>query len=129
MRAVSIRQPYATMIAEGRKTLEIRSWPVRKGPVVICSTLRPRLAGYPRGVMLCTVDIVGCRPFKPHDFAAAGNVAWKPDLFAWELANVRVVPHHPVDGRRGIFEVEIPEGAPDAPRDMELGFGKERKDE
>lgn len=120
MKALSVKNPHAHRIATGEKTLEIRSWPTRhRGPVLICVSGRPdrqamaaasasRLAGdgrhLPAGVMLCIVDVVGCRPMTAED-AKAACTEFIPGHFAWELANVRAVKPVPIKGRLMLFTV------------------------
>ncbi len=107
MKALSVRQPWADLIASGKKTIEMRSRPTRyRGPLVICSTKVGKVPGTTR----CIVDVVDCREFTRKDAAAA---CWKPDrapgtpyAFSWVLANVRPVTQRPVRGRLGIFDLE-----------------------
>ena len=82
MKGLSVRQPHAERIASGIKTLEIRSRPTKhRGPLLICASkaLPPpgdrRFRDLPRGVAICTVEVVGCRPFAPGD-ARAACVRW-----------------------------------------------------
>ncbi len=108
MRALSVRQPWASLIESGRKTVELRSWSTRyRGPVLI-------LAGVgiwrgtehpigPRGVALCIVDLVDVRAATPDDADAACIIP--PDGFgyAWVLANASAVRNVPVKGKLGLY--------------------------
>jgi hypothetical protein len=88
-RAISIRQPYAEQILRGIKVREYRSVPTRiRERVYIYASERPGywsdydLLGFnkdelPRGVLVGTVDIVGCEAFP------------KTDGYAYLLANPR----------------------------------------
>ena len=101
MRALSVRPPWAEMIASGRKTLEIRSRRTHyRGPLLICQS-----GG---GGAMCVVDLVGCRPFVTSDDAASGGV-WSSGLaregYAWELRLVRRVTSAPIKGRLGFYDV------------------------
>ena len=105
MRALSIRQPYATFIERGQKTLEVRSWRTKiRGSVLICSTILPYYNDLPRGQALCVVDIVGCRAFLPEDVCNA-RCEYIEGYFVWELQNVRKIQRFPVKGQQGFFEV------------------------
>jgi ASCH domain-containing protein len=76
MRALSVRQPFANLIACGRKRIELRSWTTDyRGPLVICAgrtvdrdaATRLRLASAEleaRGVTICVVELVDVRPFE-----------------------------------------------------------------
>ena len=70
MKAVSIKQPWASLIAAGIKTLEIRPWPTEhRGKLVICSSRRPVLEHLPLGQALCTVEVVDCRLMKARRYS------------------------------------------------------------
>jgi predicted transcriptional regulator len=64
MRALSIRQPHAERILHGTKTAEYRSRPTGvRERVYIYASLTPATpagAALPRGVLVGTVEIVGC---------------------------------------------------------------------
>lgn len=108
MKALSIRQPWASRILRGEKRIEVRSWATAyRGPLLICATHRPRLVGHPTGVALCVVELAECRPMRPDDEAAAG-VALFSGAYAWVLGSVRPIAPFPVSGRLGLFDVEVP---------------------
>lgn len=105
MRAISINQPYATLIERGQKTLEVRSWRTKiRGSVLVCSTKLPYYNDLPRGQALCVVDIVNCRAFLPED-AFDAECDFVEGYFVWELKNVRKIQRFPVKGKQGFFEV------------------------
>lgn len=122
MKSLSVRQPWATFIAQGWKTIEVRTWRTdHRGPLLICAAKGADLpAGVthieedgeliplPRGVALCLVDVVDCRPLVTADAAAANlepedlaGYAW-----AWVLANPRPVEPVPIRGKLSLFEVD-----------------------
>lgn len=106
MKCLSVKNPYAGWIADGSKTIELRSWRSHyRGPVVICASARGETTdhGMPDGVVRCLVDLVDVRPFLKSDVAAAKN-AWRPGLFAWVLTNRRPLPPIPVKGRLSLFD-------------------------
>lgn len=127
--ALSIKQPFASLVVYGMKTLEIRSKQTHiRGRVLICSCLKPYPDGMyhperrgqfiPNAGEYCTelgelalyghaigmVDIVGCRPMVPADFDKA-LVDYRPGLFAWELANPVEIEPFKVTGQLGFFKV------------------------
>ena len=106
MKAISIKQPWATLILRGQKTLEARSWRTKfRGDVFVCSSATPKFNDLPRGQALCVVEILHCRPFAPEDSADA-HCDFAEGLFVWELGNVRKIKPFPVKGRLGFFEVD-----------------------
>lgn len=118
MRALSIRQPWAELILLGHKTIEVRSQRtnireriyIYAGRNRIESEVEDRVEnqfdidvdGLPRGVLVGTIEIIGCRPLKKGDSKAACFKIEQPDgLFAWLLerperaANLRTPKKHP----------------------------------
>jgi hypothetical protein len=99
--ALGVRQPWAELILRGIKTIEVRTVPTSiRGPIylytskVIASTPAARLVAerheldmdaLPRGLLVGTVEIVGCEPCRPDDAADAcltsdiieGKLGWK----------------------------------------------------
>jgi hypothetical protein len=113
MRALSVQQPWAALIASGEKSIEVRTWNTSyRGPLLICAggkwhKLGVELHGEKgeRGVAACAVELVDVRPMTRKDLAAAGlPKGWPLDgLFAWELANARAVEPMPIRGQLGLF--------------------------
>lgn len=101
MKALSVRQPWASLIAWGDKTVEHRSWSTaHRGPLLIHASGRPFVAeddegervALPYGVIVARVELVGVREFAPDDCKAAGMGEFVPG-FAWLLKNpVQLVP-------------------------------------
>lgn len=111
MRSLSVRQPWADLIASGNKTLEIRSWTpnLYRGPLLICASSKRLPKDSPHqasryGVAVCIVDLIGCRTFAEADEARA-CCDREPGLYAWELANPRPVKPVPIKGRLHLFSV------------------------
>lgn len=127
MKALSIRQPFASLILTGKKTIETRNWATKyRGPLLICSGTSihngivfedgnaKSAAFYAkandmwdwhlRGVSLCVVDLINCREMAPSDCEEAYCI-WYPRAFAWELENVRPVQKRVVAGKLRLFDV------------------------
>ena len=102
--ALGVRQPWCELILRGRKTLEIRSRSTDvRGPIYVYAAKKfsdlPELDDVltaedvdlnvlPRGGVVGTVEIVGCRRATPADAAAACVPERElADRWAWELAN------------------------------------------
>lgn len=120
MNALSIRQPWCSLIAAGQKVIETRTWQTSyRGPLLICSGVAPvrfpdpdpfSLEAWawgkqiPRGVAICVVELAICRPMVPEDESAACCRIY-PGAFAWMLLNPRPIDPFPVKGRLKLFNV------------------------
>ena len=84
MRALSVRQPWAELILRGSKTIECRARPtfVRERVWIYAAEGRQRRdtlstitvpddSVLPRGVLVGSVELIGCRRLLPSDAAAA----------------------------------------------------------
>jgi len=117
VKALTLRQPWASLVATGRKAVETRGWSTRyRGCLAIHAGLaRPsippalRLAlgeagawppeDLPRGVVLAVVRLVDCRVIgadgRPEGCALdAAELAfgdYRPGRFAWLLEDVRAL--------------------------------------
>jgi ASCH domain len=108
MKALSVRQPWASLIASGKKTIEVRSWRTHyRGPLLICAAKQPRGLG-PVGVALAVVNLVDVRHFQRGDARAACFEA-TTDQFAWVLGDVRRIDPIPVRGKLKMFDVALPD--------------------
>jgi hypothetical protein len=76
IRAITISQPYASLIADGAKWVENRIWPVGyTGPLAIhagkgtqyLSRRQQREQGYPTGAVIAIAELAGCIPCLPAD--------------------------------------------------------------
>jgi len=133
VKALSIRQPWASLIASGHKTIETRSWQTPyRGDLLICAA-RIRAAAcepadLPTGVALAVVRLIDVRPMKPGD-AAAANVRFDPKLWSWLLTDARPIKPLRVRGQLRLFEVDdrhihlVPRPAKSAPRPTAIGQG------
>ena len=114
MKALSIQQPWASLIAWGEKTIECRSWKTDyRGPILVCVSGRDLKEGQnilPAGFAIAVVDLVGIHPFTRRDLKPAylqGMKVPEPgSLWAWELANAHEIKPFPVKGKLHLFEVE-----------------------
>lgn len=120
IRALSIRQPGANRIADGVKTIEVRTWATRyRGPVLIVSSKKPNIE--PAGCALAVVDLVDCQPMREEHTSGACCDLY-PECFSWILGNVRKIRPFPMRGSLGLYGVDadLLDLDPDDRRDMEL---------
>jgi len=105
-KAISLKQPWANLVASGKKTIETRKWSTKyRGDLVICSSQNPKIEPY--GKALCIVELHDVRPMeKKHEKKACVKVY--PKANAWFLRNLRPIdPPIPVKGSLSIFEVDL----------------------
>lgn len=108
MKALSLKQPWANMIAAGEKTIETRRWPTDyRGPLLIVSSKTPAIP--PAGCAVALATLVECRPMTRSDETAA-RCEMYPGAFAWVLGDIRRIKAFPVRGRLGIYDVVVEEG-------------------
>ena len=132
--ALSLKQPWATLLAHGHKTIEIRRWPTgRRGPVLIHAARvpddRPKAwvqvpaalqdaARQVGGIVGCG-ELVECRAYRcAGDFEAdcprhLNDPSWfeAPVLYGFVFTELQVLPFRPYPGWVRFFRVEeIPVG-------------------
>jgi len=108
--ALTVKQPYADLIAEGIKTIEVRNKNTSyRGMLLITSSITPEIEGR-SGITVCVVDLVKTEKidnsFTDHD----KNEACIDDCrqirgYAWYFKNVRKVNAVPVKGQLGIYNL------------------------
>lgn len=103
MKALSVKQPWAGLIATGVKTIETRTWKTNyRGPLLICASASPKSEF--SGKAVCVVTLVDCREMTKSDEAAACCQIY-PNAKAWVLRDVQLIEPFPVKGQLRIFEV------------------------
>jgi hypothetical protein len=108
MRAISIKQPWANLIASGKKTIETRTWStLYRGEILLVSSKSPRIE--PAGCAVALADLIDCRPMVKADEEAAKCPVY-PNAVAWVLTNIRAIKPFPVKGQLGVYDVRITEG-------------------
>jgi len=136
--AISIKQPWATLVAHGLKTIDVRRWSTRRrGRVLIhagrVADARPetwahvpaylRETAKQRGGIVGEAQVVDCRTYKtPETFAHDqclhfNNPAWfqKPAMYGFVFAQARPLPFHRCSGSLYFFEVENAPPSPPPP--------------
>lgn len=118
MIALSVKQPWADLIAQGIKRIEVRTWATRhRGDLLIVASKAPVVdwidaAGaehrLPAGAHVCIARLVDCRPLTRADLAATclEPADWQPGLHAWVLDRIRPVTPTPQRGYAAIYHVD-----------------------
>ncbi len=116
MKALSVKQPWATLIVEGEKTIEVRGWKTdHRGPLLICASAAPNNVFWHddventhrlmhAGCIIGAVNLIDCRPMvEDDDLASYGQ--YKPGAIAWVVEPVHFCKPVPVAGRLNLFDV------------------------
>lgn len=131
MKAVTVWQPWATLIAIGAKHYETRSWPTTyRGPLAIHASLHDMdcevvelnsfyraaldqaciqsVKDLPFGKVLCIVDLTDCIPTEKMQKIGQAEAMFgdfSPCRFAWKLDNLRGLAEPiPARGKQGLWE-------------------------
>jgi len=120
MKAISIKEPYASLIHSGRKTIETRTWKTDyRGPLLLCASKKPEwieeVPGWIRrrsllnGMAFATCELLDIRPMTKEDEQFACCSVYH-NAYSWILD--KIIPINPrfnVTGRLGLFEVDFTE--------------------
>jgi len=106
MKALSIKEPWISKIANGKKTIETRTWRTAyRGRILLVGSKQPK--GVYSGLAVCTAKIVDCRLMNKED-AEAACCPYVPGLYAWMLEDViKLEDPFPVKGSLGIYEIGL----------------------
>lgn len=129
MKALSLTQPWAQLVATGQKQIETRSWSTRyRGPLYIHAAKK-----FPREAQNLAITLYGNTPILKYlPFGAIVARAYlldvrttefmlprisekerrygdySPGRFAWILTNIEQLEPFPYKGQLGLFEVNLP---------------------
>ncbi|MCK5020435.1 MAG: ASCH domain-containing protein [Candidatus Peribacteraceae bacterium] len=117
MKALSVRQPWAALIATGIKTIETRTWATSyRGDLLICSGLKPfkideefgpwKSLNLIYGHALCVVKLTDCRPMVDADCDLACCAVYNR-AYSWVLEDIRPIQPFDVKGQLRLFEVDV----------------------
>ncbi len=107
MKAISLKQPWANLVACGYKTLETRTWATSyRGDLLICSSASGEIE--PTGCALALVKLVDCREMEEEDAEAACILRY-PDAKVFVLEDIRLLQPFAVRGSLNIYELEVSE--------------------
>jgi hypothetical protein len=127
MKAISLWQPWASLIALGFKKIETRSWaPKYRGPILICAA--KKIIGWPSmeiqgvfdgtafqpsdlplGKIVCKAKLVSCTRIFIHnrpDYPERAFGDYSSGRFMWKFEDIEpIIPPIPIKGRQGLFNV------------------------
>lgn len=115
MKALSIKQPWASLVTAGYKTVECRTWQTKyRGPLLICASkgdfaVNDGLVA-PGGMALGVVELVDIRRMTKADIKPAYlPPEWNEDAlngYAWHVKKLYEIVPFPVKGKLNLFEVD-----------------------
>ncbi len=106
LKAISLKQPWANLIAEGKKTIETRKWKTHhRGDLVICSSQSPKIEPY--GKAICIVNLYDIKPMSKADEKKACCKIY-PKAYSWFLKDIRKIKNpFPIKGQLNIYNIEV----------------------
>ncbi|HUY70177.1 MAG TPA: ASCH domain-containing protein [Candidatus Baltobacteraceae bacterium] len=125
MKCLSVKQPYADLIATGAKTIELRSWDTKyRGRLLIHASSVPDVEGVKRfnidtsklatGAIVAEVLLYDVKKYhniselmEDKDRHLAGQAYIDKAKFGFLLREARKITPIPMKGSLGIFEVDI----------------------
>lgn len=103
IKTISVKQPWANLIAYGMKTIETRTWSTNyRGRLGIASSCD----GKEPGALIATCNLIDCRPMIIDDEKEACCRIY-PGAYAWILSDVQRIEPIKVKGKLGIYEVQL----------------------
>ena len=122
VKALSVKQPWAELIASGKKKLEVRSWTTEyRGPLLIVASRGAEITDcrdaiergwvepanlITRGAAVCLVDVVGVLIETKPTFREQACARTRKGDYLWVLANPRRVPSRPIRGQLMLYDVD-----------------------
>lgn len=105
MKCLTVRNPYADWIADGKKTIETRTWPTKHRGQILIHTAKIG-PGPNNGKIVATAELVDCRPMKIEDEQQAWCRYFK-NLYAWVLKDAQRIKYPvPAKGQLSLYEVK-----------------------
>ena len=91
MKALCIRQPFASLIASGTLITETRTWKTYyRGPLLIVASKSGAVPGLPAGQAIAIGNLSDCRNITEPDAQTAYCVK-NPEAFAWIFLDIQPI--------------------------------------
>ena len=104
MKALSIKEPWASMIYSGKKTIETRTWQTNyRGKILLCASKKP--STNLSGNAFAIVELIDCRPMTKQDEEAACCELYDR-AFSWVMNNIENIDLFQIKGQLGLFNVD-----------------------
>ncbi|MEZ2231536.1 ASCH domain-containing protein [Microcoleus sp.] len=120
--AITLHQPWASLIAAGKKHYETRSWPTNyRGPIAIhagkkleqdqslLGLLEVPLSSIPLGAIVAIAELTDCILMTKEFILKQSSFeqylgCWEEGRYAWKLENVRAIGPIPATGKQGLWK-------------------------
>ncbi len=103
MKALCLKEPWASMIKGGVKTIETRKWKTSyRGKILLCASKNPKSSI--SGNAFAIAELIDCRKMIEEDEKLACCKVY-PKANSWILKNIRNIEPFPVKGKLGLFEI------------------------
>ena len=104
MKALSIKEPWASMFKDGEKTIETRTWITRyRGEVLLCASKHPE--SKISGKAFAIGELVNCKPMVEEDRKLACCQTYHKAK-SWFFKNITCIEPFNIDGQLGLFDVD-----------------------
>ena len=125
MKVITLKQPWATLVAEGIKKYEFRSWRTKyRGKILIhagvgvdkeeLDKFKNLNLEFPKGKILAEVEIVDCFPLTDElnkKIISENNIAYGNKIrtgYAWKLDNVKKIKSDKIiKGKLSLWDLDI----------------------
>ena len=104
MKAISLKEPWASLVLEGKKTIETRVWKTNyRGKLLLCASKNPKSSI--SGRAFATANLIDIRPMIKSDENEACCKVYDR-AYAWILSDITVIKPFEVKGSLGLFNVD-----------------------
>ena len=104
MKVISIKEPWATLILEGKKTIETRTWKTNhRGKILLHASQNPksRISGH----IFAMANLVNCKKMIKEDEPAACCEIY-PKAYSWFLEDIKLLKLIKIKGNLGLWEFD-----------------------
>jgi hypothetical protein len=104
MKALSIKEPWVSLISNGRKTIETRTWKTTyRGKLLLCASRKPKSSL--SGMAFAISNLVDIRLMTKEDEKEACCKIYDR-AHSWFLENITPIKPFPVKGQLGLYDVD-----------------------
>ncbi len=107
MKALCFKEPWASFVREGKKTIETRTWATSyRGDILLCASKRP--SSEISGKAFAVATLAEVRAMTKDDEKQACCKIY-PRAHAWILHDIKKISLFPVRGMLGLFTLNVEE--------------------